>query len=75
VNPTDLGAAFGPGVRLKAVTLEIIDTPVTHGRLRGLMEWLGKFPEPHLIPADGRSTDILFGMTIAHSDFIRRGGQ
>jgi hypothetical protein len=75
VDPNDLAASFGEGVRLKAVTLEITDAEVTYGRLEELVTWLGQYPEPHLIPGDGRSMDIPFGMTVAHGDFIRRGEQ
>lgn len=39
VDPADLAASFGPGVRLKAVTLEITDEPMTVGRVEGLLGW------------------------------------
>ncbi|MGL4239164.1 hypothetical protein [Tabrizicola sp.] len=71
VDPEDLGAVFGEGVRLKAVTLEITREAVTEGRVEGLLGWLGPYPEPHLIPGDGRSTDIPFGMAVSHGDFAR----
>lgn len=35
VDPADLAASFGPGVRLKSVTLEVTDEAVTGGRWRG----------------------------------------
>lgn len=35
VDPEDLAARFGPGVRLKAVTLEITEVAVTEGRVEG----------------------------------------
>ena len=35
VDPADLAAVFGEGVRLKAVTLEITEMKVTEGRLGG----------------------------------------
>jgi hypothetical protein len=72
VEPEDLAAVFGEGVRLKAVTLEITRGAVTQGRVEGALGWLGSYPEPHLIPGDGRSRDIPFGMTVSHGDFIRR---
>ncbi len=72
VDPEDLAAMFGEGVRLKAVTLEITSEAVTDGRVEGVLGWLGPYPEPHLIPGDGRSSDIPFGMTVSHGDFIRR---
>ena len=75
VDPDNLAASFGPGVRIKAVTLEITRASVTTGRLEELLPWLGQFPEPRLIHPDGRSTAGQFGMTIAHGDFIRRSEQ
>lgn len=72
VNPEDLAAVFGEGVRLKAVTLEITAEAVTEGRVEGVLGWLGPYPEPHLIPGDGRTSDIPFGMTVSHGDFVRR---
>ncbi len=40
VDPEDLAAVFGEGVRLKAVTLEITDDAVTEGRVEDLPFWL-----------------------------------
>jgi hypothetical protein len=39
VNPEDLAAVFGEGVRLKAVTLEITREAVTEGRVETLPFW------------------------------------
>lgn len=39
VDPEDLAAVFGEGVRLKAVTLEITDEEVTEGRVEGVLGW------------------------------------
>jgi hypothetical protein len=39
VNPEDLEAAFGEGVRLKAVTLEITEEAVTEGQLRRVFDY------------------------------------
>ena len=40
VDPEDLAAVFGAGVRLRAVTLEITDEAVTEGRVEGILGWL-----------------------------------
>lgn len=40
VDPRNLAAVFSEGVRLKAVTLEITDEPVTEGRIEGVLGWL-----------------------------------
>jgi len=39
VEPDNLAASFGPGVRLKAITLEITDEKVTEGRVEGVLGW------------------------------------
>jgi hypothetical protein len=41
VNPHDLAATFGEGVRLTAVMLEITEEPVTEGRVEKVLEWWG----------------------------------
>lgn len=38
VDPTDLTASFGPGVRLKAVTLEVTDEAVTEEVVEGVLD-------------------------------------
>lgn len=40
VDPGALAASFGPGVRLKAVTLEVTEEPVTEGKVDNLLSWL-----------------------------------
>ncbi|WP_162841480.1 hypothetical protein [Salaquimonas pukyongi] len=40
VDPDDLAATFGPGYRLKSVTLEITDEPVTDGEVEKVLGWL-----------------------------------
>ena len=40
VDPDDLAASFGPGVRLKAVTLEVTDEAVTLGAVEGILRYL-----------------------------------
>ena len=39
VDPADLAASFGPGVRLVSVTLAITAAPVTEGVIPGLAFW------------------------------------
>lgn len=40
VDPNDLAAAFGQGVQLQAVTLEITREAMTEGRVEGVLGWL-----------------------------------
>lgn len=42
VDPGDLAASFGPGVRLKAVTLEVKDESVTEGVVEGVLGWISR---------------------------------
>lgn len=72
VDPDNLAASFGPGVALRGMTLEITDAPVTGGVVEGVLGWLGPYPEPRLMPGDGRTTNIAFAMKVHHGDFIRR---
>lgn len=72
VDPADLSATLGPGVSLRAVTLEITDEPVRVGRGEGVLEWLGPNPEPALGPATGGITNIPFYRKVHMGDFIRR---
>ncbi|WP_294982607.1 hypothetical protein [Tabrizicola sp.] len=72
VDPEGLAAVFGEGVRLKAVTLEITDEPVTEGRVGEVLGWFGPYPEPALGSATGKTTDIPFYRRVYMGDFIRR---
>ncbi|GGO34759.1 hypothetical protein GCM10010991_26040 [Gemmobacter aquaticus] len=70
VDPSNLAATFGEGVRLRGMTLEVTRDGVTEGKLEGLLKWIRRHPEPHLMPGDGRISDIPFAMTLAHGDFL-----
>ncbi|MES2433384.1 MAG: hypothetical protein V4586_06105 [Pseudomonadota bacterium] len=72
VDPADLAASFGPGVRLKSVTLEVTDEAVTEGVVEKLLGWLGPFPEPALGPATGSSGSAPFYRLVHMGDFLRR---
>ena len=47
VDPADLVAIFGPGVRLKAVTLAVTKEPVTEGRVEGALGWFCGHVKPY----------------------------
>ena len=57
VDPEDLAAVFGEGVRLSAMTLEITGEAVTMGRVARVLPWLKKVgrEQPNMIglPASG----------------------
>ena len=42
VDPLDFAASFGPGVALKAITLEITHDPMTEGKVASILPWLFK---------------------------------
>lgn len=71
VDPANLATTFGPGVALRGMTLEVTGARVTEGRVERLFGWLRRSPEPHLVPGDGRITDIPFAMTVAFGDFLQ----
>ena len=68
VDPNDLAATFGPGVSLKALTLEITNEPVTRGHLLG---WLDRYPETPLLEVIS-PTDFSFEAQLRQGSFIRR---
>jgi hypothetical protein len=70
VDPHDLEAAFGPGVTLRRVTLEVTDDPETEGTVENVLDWLSEYPEPALCPV----VDPLnppFCRRIKHGNFRR----
>jgi hypothetical protein len=70
VDPEDLAASFGPGVRFKAVTLEITEEAVTEGRVEGVLGWMPDFPEAPIIPKVD-PMDFSLSATLRQGDFIR----
>lgn len=38
---SDLAATFGPGIKLKRITIEVTDEPVTKGRVEKVLGWVG----------------------------------
>lgn len=59
VKPYDLSTSFGPGVKLKSITLETTSEPITTGRLDSVIPWVNnlhgslgkglKLPYEHLL--------------------------
>ncbi|MEX3012040.1 hypothetical protein [Hoeflea sp. TYP-13] len=45
VDPDNLVATFGPGVRLESVTLEIADESLTEGKVEKTLSWLCDYKE------------------------------
>jgi hypothetical protein len=70
VMPNDLANNFGESVKLRRITVQITDDPVTTGIGRRL-GWLGQYPEPRLNPTHS-PTDYSISATLEHGDF-RKG--
>ncbi|WP_421849677.1 hypothetical protein [Oricola sp.] len=71
VDPDNLAATFGPGYRLKSITLEITDAPVTRGEVETVLGWLGEHPETPLFPIVDPK-DFSFAAKLRQGEFIRR---
>lgn len=77
VDPADLAAAFGPGVRLAGIRAELADAPVTSG-LADRLPWLagGSLRGPPgtgpRLRANADPYDHSPIATLAHGDFIRK---
>jgi hypothetical protein len=71
VDPADLGASFGPGVRLKSVTLEVTDEAVTKGVVEGVLGWL--IEVEFIIPPENQpelQEDTTAEQRLMPSDFV-----
>lgn len=70
VDPDDLAATFGEGVKLKRITAGITDDPVTT-EIEKRLGWLSQYPEPSLDPGHDPK-DYSLPATLRHGDF-RKG--
>jgi hypothetical protein len=59
VDPADLAASFGPGVKLEGISIEITDAPVTHG-IEAILPWLKENLHTRRLipPTPGRLSDL-----------------
>jgi hypothetical protein len=73
VDPSDLSAAFGPGISLGQVTLEITDEAVTSGKVETLLPWLNWSRERFLTTGGGLSPLKIPGEVVGRINFIWRG--
>lgn len=69
IDPDNMAARFGKGVKLKRITVERTDDAVTRG-IEGRLAWLGEYPEPSLNPKHGPD-DWSLAATIKQGDFKR----
>lgn len=71
VDPDDLAATFGEGVKLTRITVRLTDHPVTSGIEKRLV-WLSGYPEPSLKP-DHDLKDFSLAASLKHGDLSRNG--
>ncbi len=74
VDPEDLAAVFGEGVRLKTVTLEITEEAVTAGRVEGVLGWMPDYQERPIIPIVD-PMDFTLPAKLRAGDFIIRSSE
>jgi hypothetical protein len=74
VEPANLAAHFGAGVRLKRISVEVTGEPVTTG-IDERLKWLGPHPEPRLDSSYKGSTNPTLPEKLAHGDFRRRASK
>jgi hypothetical protein len=70
VDPDNLAKSFGKGVKLRRITVERTDDPVTTG-IRERLKWLGEYPEPSLEPIPEPTENPTFAQSISQGDFIK----
>lgn len=70
VDPANLSASFGPGVQLKAVTLEVTGEAVTEGQVELALTWWHTLTVPIGGSELRKFSDHLYGL--GKWDFVRR---
>ncbi len=74
VDPDNLEAAFGPGTRLRRISIKITDENVTKGiesRLKWLGSTMGALTDPSAFRETPSGTPLPFSAGITAQDFIR----
>ena len=71
VDPANLAASFGPGVKLKRITAEITDDSVTTG-IEKRLGWLAQSIDGGLDPALGVTARPTFAQQLGFLDFRRK---
>ncbi len=72
VDPANLAASFGAGVRLESITLTITDDKPTAGVIEKVLPWLGKYPEPVLCSKiGGPISEAPFCSLVRQDDFAK----
>jgi hypothetical protein len=73
VDPADLAASFGAGVKLEGINIEITDQPVTHG-IEAILPWIkDNLHTRRLIPpTPGRISHLPPVELLSYDDFRKR---
>jgi len=70
LDPDNLAAIFGEGYKLKSITLEITDEPVTKGRVEQVLGWWNSLTVPIGSSEKRKFGDPLYGL--GKWDFVRK---
>ena len=71
VAPDDLAASFGAGYRLKVITVQLTNEPVSTG-IDERMDTIGIKPNNGLDPSLGVTANPTLAQQLGHDDFVRR---
>jgi hypothetical protein len=71
VDPDDLAASFGTGYRLKSITVQVTDAPVTVG-IGERLKSIGMSPDNSLDKDFAPTTNPTLAQQLGYSDFVRR---
>ena len=71
VDPDDLVRSFGPGAKLRQITVELTDDPVTTG-IEKRLGWLKQSEDGGLDPSLGAFANPSLAQTLSFSDFRRK---
>ncbi|MBJ7440745.1 MAG: hypothetical protein JHD35_17200 [Sphingopyxis sp.] len=69
INPDDLVSHFGTGVKIRRITVQVTQDPIT-SELRSRLAWIGTYPEPALKSTNDMN-DYSISATLRHGDFLR----
>ncbi len=70
VDPSDLSATFGSGVRLRSVRVQKTTDPITVGKVEKVLPWVGVGPgATYLTGRGGSSPDDGFAGKLQHDNF------
>ena len=69
VDPYNLSASFGPGYRIKSMTIEITDEPVTRGEIEKVLGWWCEYRAKYFVERYGQNVINDFARNIGGSNF------